>query len=190
MMNYNSDKKTLEIVFLIDSSESMKGSLIGTINTSIEELVSDIKEIAEARPDDNVNIRCISYSNGSKWTCLEHVPAQTFRWCYLNAEGKSDLGSGCLRLKQFFDKGGFSIDNSYRPIIFLLAGSMPTDNFKYAMFKLSENEWFKKALKIAVDFSEQPVDKVLLQFTGNRRNILDTCNPSVLKRWIQFFQSR
>ena len=119
-MNLNSNKKTLEIVFLIDSSESMKGSIIGNINTSIEELVSDIKEIAEERPDANVNIRCISYSNGSKWTCLEHIPAQTFRWCYLSAEGKSDLGSGCLRLNQFLDKGGFSIENNFRPIILLL----------------------------------------------------------------------
>lgn len=182
--------KTLEIIFLIDISANMSGFKIGIVNSVIEELLSEIKEIANIRPQSHVNIRCISYSNGSKWNCLEHIPIQTFRWEYLKASGRCDFGSGLLRLKKFLEEGNFSIDTHYRPIIFLFNSASPTDNIKYAMYKVCCVDWFKRALKIGIPVGSEADIDVLQQLTGSKRNILTDISLEELKKWIQFFETR
>lgn len=182
--------KTLEIIFVIETSSNTYGSIIGTINTAIEELVPEIKEIAESRTRDRVNIRCLSYSSGSKWHCLDHIPATTFRWEYLEGNGKSDLGSACLRLNKFLAENDFSVDTHYRPIIFLFNVSQPTDNIKYALYKLKENEWYKRALKVGIAIGDNSRVDMLSEFTGNARNVMTIHNPEALKKWINFFETR
>ena len=182
--------KTLEIIFLIENLLQISGAKLGSLNTTIEELISEIRDIAETRPNDNVNIRCISYSNGSQWRCLDHVPVRTFRWEYLTAEGKCDLGSGLLRLNKFLAEKDLSIETHYRPVIFLINCSWPTDNFKYALFKIKGNEWYKRALKVGVSMGDDDRQEILQQFTGNARNIIKGVSPEYLKKWIQFFETR
>lgn len=182
--------KILEIIFLVDSSSNMSGSKIGTVNTAIEELVSEIQEIAYMRNNCAINIHCLSYSNGSKWHCLEHIPIQTFRWEYLKASGRCDLGSGLLRLNKFLKESNFSVDTHYRPIIFLFNSSKPTDNIKYAIFKLGDTEWFRRALKVGVVTGSDVDKNILQQFTGNKRNIITQINLENLRKWIQFFETR
>lgn len=182
--------KILEIIFIVDTSSNMSGYKIGMLNTTIEELLSEIKEIAQTRYMSTVNIRCISYSDNSRWNSLEHIPIQTFRWEYLQASGKCDLGSGLLRLNKFLENSNFSVDTHYRPIIFLFNSSYPTDNIKYAMFKLTCADWFKRALKIGVIMGDDASIDTMKQFTGTERNILTKLNLDALKKWINFFETR
>lgn len=182
--------KTLEIIFLIEASASMQGSKIGMINAAIEELIPEIRDIAETRPESKINIRCISYASGSQWRCLEHIPAQTFRWEYLDAEGRCDLGSGILRLNKFLEESNMSVNTHYRPVIFLFNASTPTDNTKYALFKISETEWYKRALKVGVLIGDGACEDIVKQFTGNARNVMSVYTPEALKKWINFFETR
>ena len=79
---------------------------------------------------------------------------------------------------------------SFAPAIFLLSDGEPTDNYKRGLKKLKENNWFKKAIKVAVAIGDDANKTVLADFTGNIEAVITVHTPEALKKWIQFVSVR
>ena len=58
------------------------------------------------------------------------------------------------------------------------------------MEKLKQNNWFKKAIKVAVAIGEDANKTVLADFTGNVESVITVHTPEALKKWIQFVSVR
>ena len=63
-MAINSNNKELIVFFLIDASESMSGKKIGTLNTTMEELLSELRNLEGATTD--IKIAVMTFSDGCK----------------------------------------------------------------------------------------------------------------------------
>lgn len=185
-------RRTMVLFFLVDTSGSMYGEKIGTVNSAIEEVVPELKEISEANADAQIKVATLAFSTGARWIDPAPVAAENFRWNYLDSGGTTDLGEACKRLNEKLSRNAFMSDatGSFAPAIFLMSDGEPTDNYKHGLEKLKQNNWFKKAIKVAVAIGEDANTDVLADFTGNMEAVITVHTPEALKKWIQFVSVR
>ncbi len=185
-------RRTMVLFFVVDTSGSMYGTKIGTVNSAIEEIVPEIKDISETNADAQIKVAALSFSTGARWMTSEPVPAESFRWDYMDANGVTDLGQACTELNEKLSRHSFMSDatGSFAPAIFLLSDGEPTDDYRYGLEKLKQNNWFKKAIKVAVAIGDDANRQVLAEFTGNEEAVITVHTPEALRKWVQFVSVR
>ncbi len=181
-------RRTMVLFFVVDTSGSMEGSKIGTLNQAVEDVIPEIREISENNADAEIKIAVLEFSSGARWLTPNPVPADGFDWQYLNAVGLTDLGEACRALSEKLSRNSFMSDitGSFAPAIFLMSDGAPTDNYKEGLEQLWSNNWFKKAIKVAVAIGENANKDVLAEFTGSDETVLSVHNPEMLKKMIRF----
>ena len=185
-------RRTMVLFFVIDVSGSMNGAKIGTVNSAIEEIVPELKDISESNADAQIKIATLAFSTGTRWVDSEPVSADNFRWNYLDAYGVTDFGEACNQLNEKLSRNAFMKDatGSFAPAIFLMSDGEPTDNYQHGLEKLKKNNWFRKAIKVAVAIGDDANTRVLADFTGNSEAVITVHTPEALKKWIQFVSVR
>lgn len=185
-------RRTMVLFFVVDTSGSMRGAKIGTVNSAIEEIVPEIRDISETNADAQIKVATLSFSTGARWIDSAPVAAENFRWNYLDASGVTDLGEACIQLNEKLSRNAFMSDatGSFAPAIFLMSDGEPTDNYRHGLEKLKNNSWFKRAIKVAIAIGEDANTSVLSDFTGNQEAVITVHSPEALKKWIQFVSVR
>jgi len=181
------------LFFVIDTSGSMQGSKIGAVNSAIEEVVPELKDLSEENADAQIKIAVLEFSSGVVWrTPNGPVPAEEYAWRDLDASGVTDLGAACLALNEKLSTKAFMQEatGSFAPAIFLLSDGEPTDDYKKGLETLQQNSWFKKAIKVAVAIGEEANTSVLAEFTGNKELVTAVHSAPVLKKMIKFVSVR
>ncbi len=79
-----------------------------------------------------------------------------------------------------------SVAGSFAPAIFLLSDGEPTDEYQKELGRLKENNWFKKAIKVAVAIGDDANKDVLAEFTGNKEAVITVHTPEALTKMIRF----
>ncbi len=183
-----SPRKVMTLFYLIDTSESMSGSRIGTLNASMEESIPLLKEIETANDDAEIKVAILQFSSGSTWITPASGPVSLddLTWDDLTAGGITDLGAAFYELDSKLSRNAFlqSQTGAYAPVIILISDGGPTDNWEKALNNLKQNNWFKHAIKIAIDIESGSDRTVLEAFTGNSEAILDAKNQNILKKMI------
>lgn len=185
-------RRTMVLFFLVDTSGSMRGEKIGTVNTAIEEIVPELKDISETNADAQIKIATLAFSTGARWIDDAPVAAEGFRWNYLDADGVTDLGEACRKLNDKLSRNEFMSDatGSFAPAIFLISDGEPTDDYRRGLEKLRQNNWFRKAIRVALAIGKDANEDVLAEFTGNREAVIHAYTPEALRKWIQFVSVR
>lgn len=182
-------KRTMVLFFLVDTSGSMMGQKIGAVNTSIKEVIPEIREIAEDSADANIKIAVLTFSNGAQWLYSETIDAKDFKWNDINPGGMTDMGQAFKMLNEKLTRnGGFMTDaaGSYAPAIFLMSDGQATDDYYKGLDALKQNNWFKAAIKAAVAIGDDADKNVLTEFAGNPECVLTVHTPEALRRVIRF----
>lgn len=181
-------RRTMTLFFLVDTSGSMDGSKIGTLNSAIEEVIPEICKISGENADAAIKIAVLEFSSGARWITPAPMDAADFRWNYLNADGLTDFGEMCKMLNEKLSRKAFMSDvaGSFAPAIFLLSDGEPTDDYQKELGNLKENNWFKKAIKVAVAIGDDANKDVLAEFTGNKEAVITVHTPEALTKMIRF----
>ncbi len=181
-------RRTMVLFFIVDTSGSMSGSKIGAVNTAIEEVLPELVDISKENADAQIKIAAMDFSTGCRWITPAPIEAENFTWNYLDASGVTDLGEACIKLNEKLSRNEFMNDvvGSFAPAIFLLSDGAPTDDYIKGLSKLQENNWFKKAIKVAVAIGDDADISVLEEFTGNSESVLTVHTPEALKKMIRF----
>ena len=186
-------RKTMVLFFLVDTSGSMAGSKIGTVNSAIEEVIPELKDLSESNADAQIKIAVLEFSSGATWQNPSGpVEVENFFWNDLDASGVTDLGEACLKLNEKLSTKAFMQEatGSFAPAIFLLSDGGPTDDYKKGLAALWQNNWFKKAIKVAVAIGDDADKSVLKEFTGNVEAVLEVHNAAALRKMIRFVSVR
>lgn len=183
-----SPRKVMTIFYLIDSSESMTGERMGTINAAMEESIPFFREIEAANDDAEIRLAIMQFSSGCGWVTplTGPVALDDLIWNDLKAEGITDFGAALLELDRKLSRSEFlaSQTGAYAPVIILISDGGPTDNWKKGLEQVKKNNWFKHAIKIAIDIQSGSDRDVLEAFTGNSEAVLNAKNTAILKRMI------
>jgi uncharacterized protein YegL len=183
-------RRTMVLCFVIDTSSSMAGSKIGSVNTAIQEVIPAIKEVANENTQAEIKIAALEFSSGARWiTQNGPIEAEQFNWNFLDALVPStDFGEACKELDKKLSSKAFlkEVTGSFAPAIFLLSDGMPNDDWEKPLAELWENNWFKVAIKVAVAIGDDADKTVLEKFTGKMERVIEVHNAKVLKQMIKF----
>jgi uncharacterized protein YegL len=176
------------LFFLVDTSGSMEGAKIGTLNSAIEDVIPEIQHISSENADAQIKIAVLEFSEGAKWLTPAPIEVADYAWNYLNADGITDFGAACKELNAKLSRDAFMSDvaGSFAPAIFLLSDGEPTDDYKKYLGDLWQNNWFKKAIKAAVAIGDDANKDVLKEFTGSMESVLTVHSPEALRKMIRF----
>lgn len=184
-------RKVMTLFYLVDASGSMSGAKIGVVNAAMEETINvDLKEVAAANDDAEIKVAILQFSSGCSWITPASGPVglDDIIWNDLQAGGMTEFGGALLELDKKLSRNEYlqSQTGAYAPVILLLSDGGPTDNWEVGLNKIKENNWFKHAIKIAIDIQiDGGSDRsVLAQFTGNPEAIIDAKDKATLKKMI------
>ena len=180
-------KKMLPIIYVIDTSGSMKGDRIAAVNEAMYECEHILKEKASELPDVEIKIGALKFSSGAQWiTSSGLVSLEDFYWCDQTAAGVTDLGEAIKELESKLSRTGFlQSEVGYAvPVIIFMSDGYPGDDYKKAIKRANENNrWFKSAKKVAIGFGEAD-SKVLEEITGNSESVITANDLGTLKSLI------
>ncbi|MCL2211752.1 MAG: hypothetical protein FWB95_07510 [Treponema sp.] len=156
--------------FLIETSNSMAGCRIETINNVMK---SVIPEISEKIYNFDVKIAALAFSSGARWLTDAPVSAENFDWKELKAEGNTDLGSAYKSLHEKIVKDAMmkKYCGSFSPSIILIGNGNPTDEWKSSLAALKQTPWFKSSYKLAFAIGDNANTDVLTEFTGTSNSV-------------------
>jgi len=179
-------KRQMVLFFIVDTSGSMMGTKIGTVNTAIREVLPELKGIGGS--DVDLKIACLKFSCGCSWMHPSPVVAENFQWNNLSADGETDFGAACKELSDKMSREKFlaAPSASVAPAIILMSDGEPTDDYKKGLSELQKNKWYKYAIKVAVAIGEDANVDVLKEFTGNIEAVTTVHTPEALLKWIRF----
>lgn len=183
-----SPRKVMTLFYLVDTSGSMSGSRIGTVNAAMEECIPLLKEVAQANDDAEIKVAILQFSSGCSWITPASGPIglEDIIWNDLQAGGMTEFGGALLELDKKLSRNEYlkSQTGAYAPVILLLSDGGPTDQWESGLNRIKQNNWFKHAIKIAIDIESSSDRSVLAQFTGNPEAILDAKDTATLKKMI------
>jgi uncharacterized protein YegL len=158
--------RPLHIILICDCSDSMaKNGKIQMMNNAIKEALPAMKMEADRNPIAQVYVRSIKFSSGAEWINSQPEKLDDFYWYDLAAGGDSDLGSA---LKMVADELLIPPmpKRMFSPIIILLSGSTPTDNFNRGMNTLMKTPWGERAERISIAVGCDADKDILQNFIG------------------------
>jgi uncharacterized protein YegL len=181
-------RRAMVLFFVIGTSGSMDGSKIGSVNTAIEEFIPVIREVSDENPDAEIRIAVLEFSSGARWITASPIPVEQFRWNYLEAGGLADFGDACKAMNKklsatmtFMRSVGY---NFYLPVMVLLSGSEPTDEWEKPLKELWQNRFFQVSNKVAIAIGDNANKDLLKEFTGTMERVFEPHNIKAIEKMI------
>ena len=185
-----SPRKIMTLFYVVDTSGSMAGDKIGSVNSAMEEAITvDLPDISTANDDAEIRVAIMQFSIGCSWITPSSGPIGIgdVIWNDLHTNGLTDLGAACTELDKKLSRNEFleSQTGAYAPVILLFSDGGPTDNWEKGLEQLKKNNWFKHAIKIAIAIGEDADKSVLATFTGTPESVIAVNDKHTLKALIR-----
>lgn len=181
-------RRTLTVFFLIDTSGSMAGGKISSLNVAIRDTLPMLEQISSENTDTEIKIAALQFASGCDWMYPRPLPVEDFEWNDLEATGLTSLGAAYKELlKKLSQTSGFmqEANASCAPVMILFSDGVPTDDAKHGLEHLKTNNWYKAAIKIAVAIGDDANKDVLKEFVNdNSEAVLTVHNVTDLKKMI------
>jgi uncharacterized protein YegL len=181
-------RRTLTVFFLIDTSGSMAGGKISSLNVAIRDTIPMLSQLSSENTDTEIKIAALQFASGCDWMYPRPLPVEDFEWNDLEANGLTSLGAAYQELlKKLSQTSGFmqEANASCAPVMILFSDGVPTDDAKHGLEHLKENNWYKAAIKIAVAIGDDANKEILKEFVNNHSEaVLTVHNVNDLKKMI------
>ena len=130
-------RKVMTLFYIVDTSGSMCGSRIGTVNAAMEECISLLKEVAQANDDVEIKVAILAFSSGCYWITPPSGPVglEDIIWNDLQAGGMTEFGGALYELDKKLSGNEYlkSQTGAYAPIILFLSDGGPTDDWEIGL---------------------------------------------------------
>ena len=187
-------KRAMVVFFIIDISGSMKGARIGAVNDAIRNLLPELKKREASNTNAEIRIAIMEFSSSANWRTLVPQPVSSFVYDDITyVSGGTNFGAAFNALNEKLSRKAFlnAAAGSYTPLIILLTDGKPSDIGLYPeqLDNLRHNSWFQYATKAGIAIEEGALSpeckKVLLEFTGNEKMVLEAKDTNVLSKQIE-----
>ena len=181
-------RRVLTVFFLVDTSGSMSGGKISSLNVAIRETIPMLETLSSENTNTEIKVAALQFSSGCDWMYPRPMPAEDVEWYDLEASGLTSLGAAYQELhKKLSQSTGFmqEANTSCAPVMILFSDGVPTDDAKHGLQHLKTNSWYKAAIKIAVAIGDDANKDVLKEFVNNNSEaVLTVHNVEDLKKMI------
>lgn len=182
-------RKVTPIIFMLDVSSSMSGTKIEQVNTSMEEIMTDLSRFNSS--DSEIRYTVLSFCDYCKWETGENglIPCDGV-WKKLEANGCTAFNEACSVLKERMSSkkqdGIFKFASGRTitpPIIVLMTDGYPTDGDEDGITginKLLENRYFRGSYRVAIAIGKDANKKLCENFTGDKEFVYEVYNAKAL----------
>lgn len=181
-------KKVLPIIYAIDTSGSMSGEKIATVNEAMHECEEILREKASESPDAEIKIGAIKFSSGAQWVLKSGlVSLEDFYWNDVQASGVTDLGAAIKELESKLSRSAYLVSETgfCLPVIIFMSDGGPTDDWQKALKNANaNNKWFQRARKIAIAIGDDADKNVLQELVGTSEAVVQANDLATLKSLI------
>lgn len=146
---------------LVDTSGSMVGAKIGSLNDAMSNIVVELKQISSST-NQGITLSVLSFGKETKWMHNQSVDVEDFTWNRLSAGGMTPLGKACIELER--DLKSDTKESDENIFIILLSDGSPTDDFEEGIETLSANQKFKSSARFAVAIGDNADIPILSRF--------------------------
>lgn len=179
-------RRPLHFIFILDTSGSMEGSKIASLNHAVADGVQMLKSVAAGNPFAQVLVRVVDFSDHARWVNPAPVPVEDFNWVDLSASGLTDLG-GALDLVAEQMKMPPMDKRGVPPVLVLVSDGFPTTEYKAPLARLLGERWGKKAIRVAIGIGHDFDQHVLSEFVANPEiPVLVAHNAAQLTHYIRW----
>lgn len=179
--------RPLHFIWILDCSGSMNGDgKIQTLNNAIYESIPEMQKVAEDNPNANVLVRVLTFSSGAQWLISQPTPIAEFKWVDLKAEGVTDMGKAFSMIADILKIPPMP-ERGLPPVLVLVSDGQPTDDISKGLQAIMDQQWGKKAVRLAIAIGVDADKDVLKKFIGHSEiEPYDAKNPETLKRYIKY----
>lgn len=180
-------RKILPVIYVLDTSGSMRGERIAALNAAMHETVEVLKDVSASNPTAEIKIGVMKFSSQAEWvTDSGLIFMDDFYWNDLAAGGLTELGEALTSLGQKLSRNAFLSDKiGYKaPVILFISDGRPTGEYEAALAKLQENKWFQVAAKIALAFDLNDTE-ALAKVTGDPEAVIEVSDLGTLRKLIR-----
>ncbi len=182
-------RRALHIFYVLDTSGSMTGTPVATLNRAMEETVEVLRKQAKSNADAELKIAVLEFNTGARWI-QPNGPEnmEDFIWEDLSAGGLTDVGAALSELDSKLSRKAFlnSMTGAYLPIIIFMSDGYATDNYQKALDEIRQNKWFARSTKIGFALGENPDMKMISEVVGNSEAVVRTQDLDLFARLIKF----
>ena len=181
-------RREMDMIYIVDTSGSMAGAKIGSVNTAIPQTQTELDEISKNNADAEIKIGLLEFSSDAHWMHEGFIDPKSFKWVDLKAGGMTSMGGAFAELNQKLSRshGWMNAPQGMRaPVLILISDGAPTDNWQHFLSELKKNSWFKAACKIAIAIGDDADKNVLAEFTGGMESVITVQTLDQLKKMIK-----
>ncbi len=181
-------RKVLPIIYVLDTSGSMSGERIASVNEAMSETMEVLKDVSAKNPDAKIKVGVLQFASGAKWITNGLVFMEDFYWNDLQAGGVTDLGSALKELNDKLSRSEFLVSDTgfCVPVLMFMSDGQPTDNYEKALEDINNNnKWFRYATKIGIAVGDDADRDVLGKIAGNKEAVVAVDDVETLKMLIK-----
>lgn len=181
-------RKVLPIIYVLDTSGSMSGDRIASVNEAMNETMEVLKDVSAKNPDAEIKVGVLKFSSGAEWVTNGLVFMEDFYWNDVKAGGVTDLGSALKELDSKLSRSEFLVSDTgfCVPVIMFMSDGQPTDNYEKALEDIkNNNKWFKYATKISIAVGDDADTEALAKIAGNKEAVVSVTDVETLKMLIK-----
>lgn len=182
-------RRMLHIFYVLDTSGSMLGAPVATLNRAMEETIGVLKQQAQSNADALVKIAVLEFNSGCRWV-QPNGPEEMedFIWEDLEAGGCTDMGAALKELNSKLSRNKFlsSMTGAYLPVIIFMTDGGATDNYEKALDEIRCNKWFERGVKIGFAIGDGADEKMIAKIVGNSEAVVKTNDLELFSRLLKF----
>lgn len=182
-------RRELTVFYVLDTSGSMVGTPIATLNRAMEETVEVLKEQAKKNADALLKIAVMEFNSGCRWVQpVGPEDMEDFFWENLEAGGITDVGAALNELDSKLSRNEFldSMTGAYMPIIIFMTDGYATDDYEKSVKKIRQNKWFLRATKIGFAIGDNPDTNMVCDVVGNKEAVVRTNDLQNFAKLLKF----
>ena len=175
--------RPLHFIWILDTSGSMTGERIQSLNYAIKEAIPSLRDTARGNPNAEVLVRAVTFSSGARWHVAAPTPVVDFTWSDVSAEGVTDMGTALSLVAAQMSLPPHSLP----PVLVLVSDGWATDNFDAGLQRLLDEPWGKRSIRLAIAIGRDADLEVLTSFIGSPRLApLEANNSATLVDYVKW----
>jgi len=181
-------KKDLRLFYAVDTSGSMYGEKINSVNVAIRESIPELQKISSG-PDADIKVAALKFADSAEWLCAP-TDVENFNLSNMIADGWTAFGDALVELNKKLSREEYlKTDRALAcPVILLISDGEPTQTnppWEDSLRELEKNKYFKAAIKIALAVGKDANIDILAKFTKNKEAVFMIHNNYDLKKLIK-----
>ena len=156
-----SARRLLHFIFAVDTSGSMAGERIASLNYAVRAAIPALRDAAADNPEVDVLVRVLRFADRVEWPVATPVPVGSFIWTDLQAGGDTSMGAAFTALSEAMSAD--AMPGRHLPaVVVLLSDGLPTDDVDGPLAAFLSSTYGSRAVRLAIAIGAD-ADLALLQ---------------------------